>query len=340
MTILLLGGTGLISTAITRVLRARGHDVAHLNRGQTTTHGSAPPGVRTLLGDRQAFSAFEARMRAGETWDCVIDMICYSPAEAESLVRAFRGKTRHLILTSTVDVYARPQPTHPIAEGAPRGGVSAYGKAKVICEDIVLAAGARGDFGATILRPVHTVNDTGRLHKSIGKGDPRLFDRYARGLPVIVHGDGSSLWTVCHADDAALAYAAAAGNPRTFGRAYHLPGPETITWNDFHRRAAAAVGAPAPALVHLPTDVLHRLAPDRAAISVENFQFNNCFDSTAARTDLGFAPAISFEECIRRIHTHLAAHNLIDRAETDVVYERILAAWSRHGAALAAEFTR
>ena len=69
-----------------------------------------------------------------------------------------------------------------------------------------------------------------------------------------------------------------------FTRAYHLPGPESITWNDFHRRAAAAIGAPAPVLVHIPTDILHRLAPDRAAISVENFQNNNCFDATAART--------------------------------------------------------
>ncbi len=340
MKILLIGGTGQISTSVTQLLLVRGHAVTHVNRGQTTTHGRAATGVRTLTGDRKNFAAFEAQLQAGETWDCVIDMICFQPAEAESLVRAFRGKTRQLILTSTVDVYARPQATHPIREDAPRGGVSAYGKAKVVCEDIVLAAGARGDFGATVIRPVHTVNDTGRIHHSIGKADPRLFDRYARRLPIIVHGDGSSLWTVCHAEDAAVGYAGAVGNARTFGRAYHLPGPESITWNDFHRRAAAAIGAPAPTLIPIPTEILHRLAPDRAALSTENFQFNNCFDSTAARTDLGFAPKISFEECIRRIHSHLAAHKLIERAEADEVYGKILAAWSRHTGALVAEFNR
>jgi nucleoside-diphosphate-sugar epimerase len=338
MKILLIGGTGQISTSITRLLLNHGHSVAHLNRGQTKTHGAAPAGVRVITGDRKAFAAFEAAMQAGDVWDCVIDMICFLPEEAESLVRAFRGKTRHLILTSTVDVYARPQPTHPIHEDAPRAGVSAYGKAKVACEDIVLAAGARGDFGATVIRPVHTVNDTGRIHHSIGKADTRLFDRYARGLPIIVHGDGASLWTVCHADDAAVAYAGAVGNAKTFSHAYHLPGPETITWNDIHRRAAAAIGTPAPTLVHIPTDVLHRLAPDRAAISVENFQFNNCFDATATRTDLGYLPRLPYEECIRRIHGHFARNNLIERAEADEVYERILAHWARHGDALAAGF--
>ena len=329
MKILLIGGTGQISTSVTQLLLARGHQVAHLNRGQMTTHGRAPVGVRTLMGDRKAFAAFERAMQAGEAWDCVIDMICFFPAEAESLVRAFRGKTKHLILTSTVDVYARPQSTHPIRDDAARAGVSAYGQAKVACEDIVLAAGLSGDFAATVLRPVHTVNNTGRIHHSVGKADTRLFDRYTRQLPIIVHGDGSSLWTVCHADDAAVAYAGAVGNPRTFGRAYHLPGPEAITWNEFHRRAAVAIGAPAPTPIHIPTDILHRLAPDRAAISVENFQFNNCFDATAARTDLGFAPQISFDECIRRIHVHLATHNLIERAETDPLYDRIVSQWQR-----------
>jgi nucleoside-diphosphate-sugar epimerase len=338
MKILLIGGTGQISTSVTNQLLARGHQIAHLNRGQTSTHGEAAANVRRIVGDRKAFPTFEAAMQAGEAWDCVIDMICFLPAEAESLVRAFRGKTKHLILTSTVDVYARPQATHPIREDAPRGGVSAYGKAKVVCEDIVLAAGARGDFGATILRPAHTVNNTGRIHNSFGKADPRLFDRYARNLPVIVHGDGSSLWTVCHADDAAVAYAGAAGNPKTFGRAYHLPGPEAITWNDFHRRAAAAIGAPPPKLVHIPTDVLHQLNPERAAISTENFQFNNCFDATATRTDLGFNPQISFDECIRRIHRHLAKNKLIERAETDADYDRVLDHWARHTAALVTGF--
>lgn len=339
MRILLIGGTGQISSAITRLLLSRGHAVAHLNRGQTRTHGPAPPGVRTLTGDRKDFAAFEAAMQRGESWDCVIDMICFQPAEAESLVRAFRERTRQLILTSTVDVYARPQPTHPIPEDAPLAGVSAYGQAKVRCEDIVLAAGKRGDFAATVIRPAHTVNDTGRIHHSVGKNDPGLFDRYARQLPVIVHGDGSSLWTVCHAEDAAVAYEGALGNSQAYGRAFHLPGPETLTWNDFHCRAAAAIGAPPPRLVPIPTEVLHRLAPDRAAISVENFQFNNCFDATVTRQILGFAPRVGFEECLRRIHRHAQAQGLIPDAGKDIVYSRILDLWTRHADALAREFS-
>lgn len=330
MKILLIGGTGRISAAVTRILLSRGHAVTHFNRGRTSTHGHAPSAVRTIVGDRKDFAAFELAMQSGEPWDCVIDMICYQPQEAESLVRAFRGHTRHLVFTSTVDAYARPQPTYPIRENAPRAGVSAYGRAKAHCEDIVLAAGAHGEFGATVLRPVHTVSDTGHLHHSLGLGDSRLFDRYLRNLPIIVHGDGSSLWTVCHADDVASAYAAVVGNPRAFGRAYHLPGQETITWNDLHCRACAAIGAPTPQLVHIPTDMLQFLAPSRAAIAVENFQFNNCFDDTVTRAELHYAPRISFEDCVRRMHAHLVKGALLERAESDKVHAWLIATWQRH----------
>src|SRR5690349_836590 len=118
MKILVLGGTGQISTSVTDLLVRRGHEVAHLNRGRMEAHGRAPGGVRTIRGDRKQFQDFEVAMQRGEDWDCVIDMICFLPDEAESLVRAFRGKTSQVILTSTVDVYARPQASYPIAENA------------------------------------------------------------------------------------------------------------------------------------------------------------------------------------------------------------------------------
>src|SRR4029079_17455520 len=107
-------------------------------------------------------------------------------------------------------------------------------------------------------------------------------DRLRRGKPIVVHGDGSSFWGSCHADDVARAFEGAAGNQATIGRSYHATGEEWLTWDQHHALVAEAIGAPPPTIVHIPTDALSRLAPVRTAVVEENFQFNNIFDNTAA----------------------------------------------------------
>ena len=155
-----------------------------------------------------------------------------------------------------------------------------------------------------------------------------------KGKPIIVHGDGSSLWTACHRDDVARAFVAAAGQPHTFGKAYHTPGEEWMTWDQYHRRVAAAIGAPDPTLVHIPTEVLVRVAPSRARIIAENFQFNNIFDTTAARNDLRFQYTVPWVEGVRRMVAWLDAHGRIEDSDTDRFEDRLIAAWQRLGADL------
>lgn len=329
MKILILGGTGLISTAITRELLARGQDEVTLyNRGRTPVRFEGD--VQVIHGDRSDFAAFEQQMADAGEFDCVIDMICFTADQAESAIRAFKGRVGHFIFCSTVDVYSKPASRYPIVESEPRipPPLHTYGHNKVRCEDIFMEAHARGDFPVTILRPASTYGEGGVLIHSFGRNTSFL-DRIRKGKPVVVHGDGTSLWSSCHVDDCAHAFVHAAGNPVTFGKAYHVTGEEWQTWNRYHYAVAEGMGAPPPTLVHIPTDLLYRLVPKQAVILIVNFAGNNIFDNTAAKTDLDFHYTIPFVEGVRRTVAWLDAHHRIENSDDNPFDDRLIAAWER-----------
>jgi nucleoside-diphosphate-sugar epimerase len=142
-----------------------------------------------------------------------------------------------------------------------------------------------------------------------------------------VHGDGSSLWSSCHVDDVAAAFANAAGQSHVLGKAYHVAGEEWQSWNQYHQRVAEALSAPPPILVHIPTDLLARALPEEAAWCKLNFQFNNIFDNRAAREELGFRYTVPWEEGVRRTVTWLEEHGRIEPSDEHEVEDRIIAAW-------------
>ena len=130
--------------------------------------------------------------------------------------------------------------------------------------------------------------------------EPLTSTAIRRGKPIVVHGDGSCLWAACHIDDVGRGFVNAAGNAMAFGKAYNLTGEEWMTWNRYHAGVAEVLNAPAPTLVHIPTDLLAKVAPKRANISVEIFQYPSIFDNSAAITDLDFKYTISWVEGVRR----------------------------------------
>ena len=326
MRILLIGGSGLISTPITRFLLERGDDVVLYNRGQTPLRVEGA--VRQVVGDRDDYPAFEAQIAALGRFDCVIDMICFTPAQAESAVRACAGRTTQFIFCSTVDVYSRPAPSYPYREDSPREAISDYGRNKAASEDIFLAAHARGGFAATIIRPAMTYGEGGVIVHTFGWSTTYL-DRMRKGKPIVVHGDGQSLWVTCHVDDVARAFLAAIGNERAYGKAYHTAGDNWMTWNQFHAGVAKALGVPLPRLVHIPTDVLAAVAPERAGISIFNFQYDTIFDNSAARADLGFVQTIGWVEGVRRTVAWLDANRPIENSDLDTYEDRLIEAWDR-----------
>ncbi len=333
MKVLIIGGTGLISSSIVRRLVARGDDISVLNRGQAWR--GIPGGVRRLAVDRHDLGSFEAAVTSGAPWDAVIDMICYHPDEASEAARVMPGRTRQYVMTSTIDVYQKPATRYPYTESEPYGGIGDYAIDKVACERILWEAHERGKLPLTVIRPAATYGDRHLPVHSLGRRTSYL-DRLRRGKPIVVHGDGSSFWVSCHADDVASAFEGALGNDRTIGRSYHAAGEEWLTWNQHHAIVAEAIGAPPPTIVHIPTDVLARLAPRRTEVVAQNFQFNNIFDNTAAHTDLGFRYTIPLREGLPGWYRSLEDAGLIEDSDEDRLEDALIDAWTR-GVDLASE---
>ena len=335
MKVLILGGTGLISTATTREFLTRGDDVTLYNRGKTPAR--FPAGAKVIVGDRNDFGGFEKQMAEQGNYDCVIDMICFTKAQAESDIRAFQGKTGHFIFCSTVNVYTKPAPSYPVREDFPRVPIDDdYGTKKVECEDTFLAAQAHGVFPVTILRPAQTYGEGGVLIHTFGWSTTYI-DRIRKGKPIIVHGDGNSLWNPCHVDDVGHAFVAAAGNSMAFGKAYNTTGEEVITWNQYSERVAIALGAPSPKIVHIPTDLLVKLSPERCMITYNNFQGNNVYDNSAARRDIDFRYSVSWVEGVKRTVAWLDANHRIENSDEDPFDDQVIEAWEKYTSQMLAE---
>lgn len=339
MNILIIGGTGNISTAITRELLARGHALTLFN------HDPQPPdwlrGATVITGDRTQRDDFRTKLDGAGTFDCVIDMVCYEPEDAGCDIAVFRGRTRQFVFCSTVDVYSKTPAHYPVTEAVARLGALPsfpYGHKKMLCEQAMWEAHARGDFALTVIRPTFTYNETWSPGIHAFGGQTYHLDRLQKGKPFIVHGDGTSLWVATHRDDTARAFVGAIGNERAFGQAYHLAPDEWMTHNHIWRTLARLLGAPEPDFVHIPTDLLGRLAPKEAEWCVENFRHNNIFDATKAKRELGFRYTIPFEEGAQRCIDWLRAHRRIEDCAQYPFYDRIVEAWRRQTAALAEEF--
>jgi len=321
MDVLIVGGTGLISTGIACQAVDAGHDVTAFHRGETDA--DLPAAISHVHGDRDDEERL-AEVAESVDPEVVIDMVCFSPEQASSAVEAFAG-IEQFVFCSTVDVYHRPLDRNPATEDATRHPpVSEYGAEKAECEDVFLDA--HGDaFQTTVIRPWSTYGEGGPVIHTMGRGTYYL-DRLRKGKPVIVHGDGATLWGPCHRDDVAAAFVNAIGNETASGEAYHVTSEEVITWNQYHGYVAEAMDAPDPELVSIPTDQLAAVAPDRTDPLLDHFQFSTVFDNSKARRDLDFEYTIPFREGVERTIADLERRDAIDDwdSEND---DEIIAAW-------------
>jgi nucleoside-diphosphate-sugar epimerase len=327
MKVLILGGTGLISTAITKQLLARGDKVTHFNRGKTENR--APGNVTVIQGDRKDYAAFENTM-SGQTWDAVIDMIGFVEEDAASAVRAFRGRTGSYVFCSTVCTYAGQTTRIPTLDDEPLNPISEYGRNKVACENLLMKAYREEQFPVTVLRPSHTYGEGGAIIHSLGWTTTYL-DRIRKGKPVIVHGDGTTLWASCHIDDVARGFVGAVGNSKAIGESYHVTGDAAQDWDSYSRSVAQAIGGKAE-IVHIPTDLLVKLSPKRCAFTGYEFQYNRVFDNRKAKRDLGFEYTIPFIEGVQRTVAWLDSKNKILNSDEDPFDDSVLEMWHRMAA--------
>jgi nucleoside-diphosphate-sugar epimerase len=320
MHVLFIGGTGLISTAIARELLQAGHQVTLFNRGQSQNR--LPSGAHTLHGDRKDYAAFEATF-ADQSFDVVVDMVAFSPEDSASAVRAFAGRCGQFIHCSTVCVYSGPvtQPFHSIGS---------YGQKKIECEKLLMEAHQRQGFPVTIMRPSHSYGEGGSLIRSFGPRNS-FVTRLREGQPLIVQGDGNSLWASCHVDDVARGFIAVMGNSKCLGQAYHITGEEWMTWNTYHEQVAQVVGGKFEP-VHIPTTVLRQVAPDWAGGTHEIFAWPSIFEMSKLKRDTDYAgQTISWKEGVKRTVAWLESQGQMGEAETmaqdSFREDRLIASW-------------
>ncbi len=244
--VLFIGGTGIISSACTQLALEKGLDLYLLNRGKSAR--PVPDGAKTLHADiRDPQSVRDAL--GDHHFDAVVDWIAFTPEQIETDLDLFRGRTGQFIFISSASVYQTPPASLPITESTlmanPFWG---YSRAKIACEERLIRAYREEDFPMTIVRPSHTYDRT--LLPTTG--GYTAIDRMRKGRPVIVHGDGSSIWVMTHHRDFAKGFVGLLRNARALGETFHITSDETLTWNQIHHIFAAAAGAEAK-LVHVPS---------------------------------------------------------------------------------------
>ena len=322
MKVLLIGGTGLISMGIVKHLLVRGAEVAMFNRGERPV--AVPAGVEVLQGDRNDEAAL-ARACGSRSWDVVIDMICFTPEQAEADVRVFGGKCEHFIFCSTVCTYGIKVPPHVFVEETfPQEPISTYGKNKVLCERIFERAGSEGKFRVTTIRPSHTYGPTATLIDNL-EGDPVSWDRIERGLPVVCAGDGLGLWVSTHRDDCGKLFAYGALNPKTYGQSYNATHDVHMTWEQYFRIVAGVLGKPVE-LLYLPAERIWKRDPERFGLLREITAFHGAFDSSKAKRDVPeFTCEISFAKGAAEALEDVRRRKAWKTSVGDKVYEELVA---------------
>jgi nucleoside-diphosphate-sugar epimerase len=312
MNVLVIGGTGFLSSAIVRQLLEAGHEVTIFTRGQR----AVPEGVKVITGDRREHAGFAERL-AGSRYDAVVDCICYRLEDGEADVRAFADSGAHLLMISTDFVYG-PERTLPMNEETPRRAMNVYGRGKVDCEEALFAACREGRLAATVLRPPHIMGPGSQLGSGSLQGrDPMLLDRLRQGAPVILLDDGALLLEPVVHDDVGRACVAALGKPQTFGEAYNVAGPDVVTTRRYYELIASALGAG----LHthsLPASVYVAAMPEKAP-----FAYHRTYDVSKLERDTGYRPATDVQYAIFSMIDWLQANEQARPYEPDPLDEKV-----------------
>jgi nucleoside-diphosphate-sugar epimerase len=322
--VLIIGGNGIISGSVTRLLVERGANVTLLNRGTSTTR-PAIEGVENVIGD--ADDAASIRSAIGDRdFDVVANFRAFHPRQVSADIELFTGRTGQYVFISSASAYQKPVAHLPIVESTPlRNPFWEYSRNKIACEDVLVAAYRERGFPMTIVRPSHTYDPT----LIPLDGGWTVLDRMRRGAPIVIHGDGASLWTLTHARDFARAFVGLLGNPHALGAPVQITSDESLTWDAIAGLFADALGVEAR-IVHVASDTLARELPYGDGLLGDKAH-SVVFDNSRVKSLVpGWQATIPFAEGVREIvDWYLAdpARQRVD-AELDAAYDRLVAAHS------------
>ena len=309
MKVLLIGGTGTISSAVTQLLACQGADLTLMNRGNRGD--DVPDGVKVIVCDVND-EAMVAEKTAGETYDVVCQFVAYRPEQVQRDYRLFAGRTRQYIFISSAAAYHRPTADYRITEGTslanPYWG---YARDKAACEAFLMQMYRENNFPVTIVRPSHTYGDK---YVPVGahgrKGNWQILQRMLSGKPVIIHGAGTSLWTITNNRDFAKGFVGLMRNPHAIGEAFHITSDESVTWNQLYATIAECLGVELKA-VHVASEFLAQADPpyDMAGSLIGDKANSVVFDNSKLKRAVpGFQATVTAAEGIRRTVEYMTTH--------------------------------
>jgi nucleoside-diphosphate-sugar epimerase len=325
--VLFIGGSGIISSACSRLAVERGIDLYLLNRGSTSLR-PVPDGATVLRGDIRDIGS--ATTALGDlTFDAVVDWVAFTPDHVQADLDLFRGRTGQYVLISSASAYQTPPERLPVTESTPlRNPFWQYSRDKIACEEVLVRAYRDDGFPATIVRPSHTYDQTCVPFD----GGWTALARMREGRPVVVHGDGTSLWTLTHHVDFARGFLPLLGHPRTIGEAFQITSDDVLTWNQIARSLAAAAGVEAR-LVHVPSDAIAAADPAWGAGLLGDKAHSMIFDNSKLRSVVpDYRATIPFEQGAREIvawHDADVSRQRVD-ARLDAVMDTLVERHQQH----------
>lgn len=310
MKALFIGGTGTISSAITRLAaQTPGWELYLLNRGNRNSE--LPANVKTLIADVNDEAAVAAAI-ANLQFDVVCDFIGFVTEQVERDIRLFKGRTKQYMYISSASAYQKPLSSPYITEGTPLSNPHwLYSRNKIACEELLMKKYREEGFPITIVRPSHTYCERSipvAIHGE--KGSWQVLKRMLDGKPVIIPGDGTTLWTVTHNSDFAKAFVGLMGNKHAIGEVFHITSDENLTWNQIHEIVAQALGVELKAY-HVSSDFIAAVGKhyDMEGNLIGDKANTVIFDNTKLKRAVpGFVATTRFDQGARMAVEHILAH--------------------------------
>jgi nucleoside-diphosphate-sugar epimerase len=296
MKVLFIGGTGVISSACSELAISRGIDLYHLNRGKSAGIRKVEE-VKTIISDIRNFDETREAL-LGHNFDVVVDWIAFEPQHIRDDIKLFSNRTNQFMFISSASIYQTPPEKLPITEDTPLDNPFwEYSRKKIACENILREEYLKSGFPFTIVRPSHTYDKT-----SIPiLGGYTALQRMKQLLPVIVHGDGTSIWTLTHHKDFAVGLVGLLGKPEAINEAFQITSDEWLSWNNIYTTLAGELGVE-PRLIHVPSDVIARYDREIGDGLLGDKAHSMIFDNTKIKQFVpDFNPQISFRQGAKEI---------------------------------------
>ena len=324
MKVLFIGGTGIISSAVSRLCVEKGVELYHLNRGKS--HRKID-GVKNITGNIRNVAETKETIKNFE-FDVVVNWISFVPEHVLADIEIFAGKTKQYIFISSASAYEKPISKLPITEETPLiNPFWQYSRDKAECEKILMNAYKTINFPVTIVRPSHTYDNT-LIPNDWGY---TILDRMLKGKKIIIHGDGTSLWVLTHNSDFAIGFVGLLGRKEAIGEAFHITSDELLTWNQIYKMMADELGVELKA-VHIPSDFIAKYAPEHGAGLLGDKAHSVIFDNSKIKKLVPeFQCKIPFSEGVKEIISWYKNNPdwQVVNEETDRKIDEIIAAYER-----------